>query len=654
MFDSIIVITDRKVLDKQLQKTLKDLQQTDGVVNPVDLTSKQLKEYLEKGKDIIICTIQKFGVISDAMSQLKGNTFAVVIDEVHSSQSGENAKELKKVLSGNKSEDEQDEEDDDNLTIEEIIEKEIEARGKQKHISFFGYTATPRDKTLQIFGKKTETGSEAHHLYSMEQSIYEGFTLDVLKNYTTYTRYFKLIQTAEDPQLDKKKVMRAIFNYVDSHPKVISQKVSIILDHFVNKGSKEIIGKARGMVVVRSRRHCVLFHQEMKKQMKERNLTYSCLVAFSGKIKHNNKDNTELSLNQENGVEGNDIPTALKDPRYRIVIVSSKLQTGFDEPLLYSMYIDKKLGGIQCVQTLSRLNRTKTGKTGTFILDFVNDTEDIVNAFNRYYRSTELVGEVNPDDLYQLVYKIEKYNVYTQDHVNRFCREFYKKTDTDQTLQTILNEVVENWKKLSTDNDTSEQSQDNFRSDIQSFCRKYSFLSQIITFKEIEWEKLYVFFKYLNRKLYTKESEELQISDYISLDSLRLQYISDSKLSLQGGGTLNVGQDGSGVKKGEDPITLSTIIREVNEIYGIKLTEEDKLDLENIERRLSLNDELLSVMNGNNSEDAKKDHFIKLVKESFLDYYADRIDFYKKVMNPNILPKLLDGMYKDYRNGLLK
>jgi type I restriction enzyme R subunit len=483
----------------------------------------------------------------------------------------------------------------------------------------------------------------------MRQSIAEGFTLDVLENYTTYKRYFKVQKTGEeDIELPEGKVKRELVNFVDTHPEVIRQKVAIILEHFVNKGSKAIAGKARGMVVVRSRKHCVLFQEEMKKQMKDRNLPYSCLVAFSGVINHNGRENTEPLLNKENGMEGNDIPSALKDPRYRLLIVSSKFQTGFDEPLLYAMYVDKKLGGVQCVQTLTRLNRTKSGKTGTFVLDFANETEDIVNSFQPYYTSTELTGETEPDKLYDLEYKIEQYGIYTQDHIDRFCTEFYKNTDTDQALHPIIDEVVENWKKLYTD-----EIKEEFKSDIQSFCRLYSYVAQIATFTEIRWEKLYVFLRFLNKKLPKKEGATVTIKDAVDLESLRIQFVAESRLSLEEKkGELDPMSDGKSKQQEEDRELLSEIIKRVNEVFGIELTQEDKLDIGNVEKRLENHEELRSVMFGNNSEDAKKEFFNSLVKESFTDYYSDRLDFYKKVMNPKILPMLLDGMYQEFIKGL--
>ena len=482
IFDTILVVTDRRVLDKQLQNTLRQLEQTQGVVNPVDKTSQQLKEFLEKGKDIIVTTIQKFPVISETISELKGQKFAVVIDEVHSSQSGETSKHLKRSLSLDKFTDEEG-----NVDYEEMIRQEILSRGRQEHISFFGFTGTPKNKTLELFGRKNEDGHFVpFHSYSMRQSIHEGFTLDVLAHYTTYKRYFKLHQAegASDEELPESKVMRQLIDYVDSHDQVIQQKVSIMLRHFVSVTSKKISGRGRAMVVTRSRKHCVLFYQEMKRQMQHMGLTYTCLVAFSGSVSHKGIEYTEHGLNKENGMEGTNIPDAFKDPRFRILIVASKFQTGFDEPLLHTMYVDKKLSGVQCVQTLSRLNRTKSGKTDTFVLDFVNDPEDIVNSFQPYYTSTVLVGETEPDKLYDLQHEIEAFNLFTDDDVDRFCHEFYSQSTTDENLQPILNVVVKNWKDLE-----DEDQQQEFKSKIQSFARLYSYISQIISFAEVRWGK---------------------------------------------------------------------------------------------------------------------------------------------------------------------
>ena len=650
MFDTILVITDRKVLDSQLKKTLKDLQQTDGVVNPVDINSKQLKEFLEKGKDIIVTTIQKFPFISETISQLKGQTFGVVIDEVHSSQSGETSKHLKKSLSGDVIENE-----DGEVDYEEMIRKEIESRGKQPHISFFGFTGTPKNKTLELFGRKNENGGfEPFHSYSMKQSIYEGFTLDVLEHYTTYKRYFKVKQTdTEDKELPEGQVMKQLVDYVDSHDETINQKVNIILNHFTSSTSKKINGRGRGMVVVRSRKHCVLFYKEMVRQMKERGLSYSCLVGFSGVVhlKGDHKEYTEVSLNKENGLEGSNIPSGLKDPRFRILIVSNKFQTGFDEPLIHSMYVDKKLSGVQCVQTLSRLNRTKSGKTDTFVLDFVNDTEKIVESFQPFYTSTVLTGETEPDKLYDLQNEIESFTIFSDDHIDRFCKEFYRNTETDERLHPIIDEVVDNFKNLENDEQKEE-----FKSKIQSFIRLYSYISQIINFTEVNWEKLYVFLRFLNKKLPKGIIDRISIIDSVDLGSLRIQMMGESRLSLEDkGGEIEPMSGGTGGGIGEPELDLlSHIIQRINEVYGIELSEEDKVDLKQVTERLKNNDDLVSVMMGDNSESDKKDWFKKEFGGEVSEYYGDRLDFYKKIMNPKVFPMILEGMYKDYNNDIRK
>jgi type I restriction enzyme, R subunit len=642
MFDTILVITDRKVLDKQLQKTVTQLEQTSGVVNPVELTSQQLKEFLELGKDIIITTVQKFPVISETISELKSKSFGVIIDEVHSSQSGETSKHLKKSLSVT-------EDEDGEIDYEEMIRKEIESRGKQSHISFFGFTGTPKNKTLELFGRKnTEGNFVPFHSYTMKQSIHEGFTLDVLQNYTTYKRYFKVLQTQEeDEELPEGKVKRELVNYVDSHHETIKQKVSIILNHFVKKTSKTISGRGRGMVVVRSRKHCVLFHEEMVKQMRERNLSYSCLVGYSGSIYHNGRENTETSLNSENGLQGKNIPNGLKDPQYRILIVSNKFQTGFDEPLLQSMFVDKKLSGVQCVQTLSRLNRTKSGKTDTFVLDFSNETDGIVESFQPYYTSTILTEETDPDKLYDLVYEIEQYSLYTKYQVDEFCKEFYKNTDSDEKLHPIIDVVVDKFNEIL---DTEQQVE--FKSKIQSYIRLYSYISQISTFSEISWEKTYVFLRFLNKKLPKGISEKINIIDSIDLDSLRIQMIGESTLSLEDKrGELYPLSDGVGGMVEEPTELLSEIIEKINSVFGLDLREEDKVDIQNVEKRIKEDEEMKKVYHGNNSDDVKQEFFEKLLREMFVDYTGERLDFYKKVMDKRVFSHLKSSMYKNYQQS---
>lgn len=645
IFDTVIVITDRKVLDQQLQRTIKDLEQTVGVVNPIDKNSSQLRECLEKGKDIIISTIQKFPMISESIGEIPGKTFGIIVDEVHSSQSGESSKHLKKSLSKG---DEEQQEDEDFTDIDERILKEIKSRGKQKHISFFGFTGTPKNKTLEIFGHKNELGEFVpFHTYTMKQSISEGFTLDVLEHYTTYHRWFKLNKVeVEDRELPKSKVMRELVNFVDSHNITITNKVRIILNHFVNHSSKKIGGRGRSMVVVRSRYHCVLYFLEMRKQMKELGLPYSCLTGFTGTVRVDGQDYTENSLNQlDNRVS---IPNGLKDPRYRILIVNNKFQTGFDEPLLHSMYVDKKLSGLQCVQTLSRLNRVTTGKTDTFVLDFCNDVDQIYESFQPYYETTKLVGETDPNRLYTLQGDIENFNLYTKYEIDEFCSIFFDEKQPDEKLQPILNRVVDNFKRIVEENQREE-----FRSMIQSFIRLYGYISQIITFHDIELEKLHVFLKYLNKKLPKRSRGEdvTEILNSVNLDSFRIQKVFEGSIKLyDGDGELDTVEDGG--SKGiveEEKDLLSEIIKKVNDVYGVGLSEEDKIDLHNVRKRLRENVELHKVMVGDNIETNKKDKFNEVMMDVFLKYVNTKFEFYKKLEDPKIKGYVEQKLYEDYK-----
>ncbi len=650
MFDSIIVITDRKVLDKQLQNTIKQLEQTNGVVNPIDENSSQLKKHLESGKDIIITTIQKFPRISETISELSDKTFGIIIDEVHSSQSGESSKHLKKSLS--KGVEEDFEEDDEITDIDEFIREELRSRGKQKHISFFGFSGTPKNKTLELFGRKDENGDfVSFHTYTMKQSLTEGFTLDVLENYTTYKQWFILNKkVVEEKELPKMKVMKRLINFVDDQSHTITQKVKIILDHFINHTSKKIEGKGRGMVVVRSRLHCVRYKMEFDKQMKELGLSYRCLVGFSGVVfdKDTNKEYTENSMNQL--PQGVSIPDGFKDPKYRILIVSSKFQTGYDEPLLHSMYVDKTLRGLQCVQTLSRLNRTTTGKTDTFVMDFVNTTEDIFESFQPYYQKTILIGETDPNRLYSIETDLKKFNLYTEFEIKDFCNIFYDKKQPQELLQPVLNRVVQNWSRIELSED-----RENFRSLVQSYIRLYGYISQIVTFEDIDLEKLYVFLRYLNKKLPKREQENIDdITSLVDLDSFRMEETFKGKIKLN-----EIDGEfeplGSGISKtfvADELDTLTQIIQRINEIYGEQITEEDKVDIENMKRRVITNPELKEVMTGENSETNKRHKFDEVMTNVLLSYVNNRLDFYNKMDDPKIKTFIGDLLYENLKQNI--
>ncbi len=644
MFNTIVVVTDRTVLDDQLRNTIRALEKTAGVVSGVEQGSQQLKDFLEQGKDIIVTTIQKFPFISADIAALDHRTFGVIIDEVHSSQSGELSKELKKSLSKT------DEVDEEEFDYEDWLRQEFQSRGKQEHISFFGFTGTPKEKTLELFGTKTTEGQFVpFHIYSMDQSIHERFTLNVLRNYTTYKRYFKIHQTNKvDREVPTAKGKRELMKYVDAHAMTIKYKVEIILDHWIHRGSKEIQRRSRGMIVTQSRKHCVLYFKEINRQLTDRGLGYRALVGFSNEVSFDGEKYTETGLNRTVGHVG-DIPLGLKNPKFRLLVVANKFQTGFDEPLVQSMYVDKKLGGVQCVQTLSRLNRTTPGKTETFVLDFVNEPEEIQKSFQRFYQSTILEEETDPNRLYDLRRQINDYHLFTDEDVNQFCMVFFDVRRDEGALHPILDAVVDQFNSIE-DVEVREE----FRSQIQAYIRMYGYLSQIINFEDIALEKLFIFLKYLNRKLPKRESGRLDLSDTVDLDSLRIQKIAEQNYDLTSEETI-VGPPEFGDKEIIEPEydLLSEIIKRINETHGVNLTEDDRIDLSRLKKRLADSTEVRKYMTGNSSEENKQRYFRDQFNEFMIDYVNERFEFYKKMdENPSAKDVIFQALYANYQDSL--
>jgi type I restriction enzyme R subunit len=642
LFDTIIVVTDRTVLDDQLRNTIRSLANVDGVVNGVQKGSKELKEFLELGKDIVITTIQKFPFISETIASLGHKTFGVIIDEVHSSQSGELSKELKRSLSNT------EDEDDDAVDYEEMLRREIASRGKQNHISFFGFTGTPKEKTLELFGTRTADGQFVpFHTYSMYQSIHEGFTLDVLQNYTTYSRYFKVKQTKTgEIEIPTSKGKKELVKFVDSHEQTIQYKVNIILDHWIDMGSKEIQGRSRAMVVTQSRKHCVQYFFEINRQLKERGITYRSLVGFSGEVLYEGQKYTEAGLNLTIDHDG-DVPLGLKNPKYRLLVVANKFQTGFDEPLVQSMYVDKHLGGVQCVQTLSRLNRTTSGKEKTFVLDFVNSVGDVNEAFQRFYKSTILEGETDPNALYDTKREIDDFHLYTPEDVNRFCEIFFDRNRDEGNLHPILDRVVDQFKKIE-----DKEQRETFKSNLQKFIRMYGYLSQIINFTDIELEKSYVFYKYLNKKLPKRETDTFDIADSVDLESLRIQKTYEKIEGLINEDSVVAPPDfGGGTQQEPELDLLSEIINQINTTYGVNLTDDDRVDLERLKKRLVESTEVRTYMDGDNSEDNKRIFFKQQFDDLMVDYVNDRFEFYKKMEeNQSMKNMIFQMMYSGYQN----
>lgn len=631
VFDSIIVITDRKVLDKQLQDTITSLQQVQGVVQQIDKNSEQLRKSLSSGKNIIVTTIQKFSVVVNRMKELNGMNFGVIVDEVHSSQGGKGTKNLNKTLSLNL---EDEVEVTDDIVNEEIskIRSEMKSRQKQNHISFFGFTGTPKPQTLEVFGTPVEgtTQKRPFHTYTMKQSIGEGFTLDVLKSFTPVKRWFKLKGKGEDVELPESRGKKELIKWVDSNPETITRKCGIIIDHLLHTTVKSIEGRGKGMVIVRSIEDSVKFFIEMNKQLKDKGLQnkIKCVVGFSGEQQVNGEKVTEHSLNKENGFDSKDIPTGFKNPLYRVLIVCNKFQTGFDEPLLHSMFIDKPISGVQCVQTLSRLNRKTRGKKSTFVLDFVNKVETIQESFQNFYQTTILSEDTDPNLVYDLLDKVRNYNLFTPQEIDDWNNIFFSEKRDDSLLQPTLNVVLSRWSEL------SDEDRDLSRTQFSNYCKLYGFISMVHQFDNIELEKHYIFFEYLRKKFPVDGLKRLDVSDLVDLDSLNLDIKGKLNISLENEDTLfDPNQYGEGKGKDEEEFDLlSEIINEINDYFG-KGPEGTEEGTKKLLKDIVNDKEFQSVVQSDNTDSNKRDKLQSIISDKnikTLDTNHKLYDYFEK------------------------
>ena len=639
VFDSIIIITDRKVLDKQLQDTVKSLETVQGVVQQIDKNSEQLRESLTTGKNIIITTIQKFSVVVNRMRELNGMNFGVIVDEVHSSQGGKGTKNLNKTLSLNL---EDDVEVTDDLVNEEIskIRSEMKSRQKQNHISFFGFTGTPKPQTLEVFGTPVEgtTQKRPFHTYTMKQSIGEGFTLDVLKSFTPVKRWFKLKGKGEDVELPEGKGKQELIKWVDSNPETISKKVNIIITHLLNTTVKSIEGRGKGMIIVRSIKDSVKFFFEMNKQLKEKGLQnkIKCVVGFSGEIEHNGEKVTEHSLNKENGFDSKDIPTGFKNPLFRVLIVCNKFQTGFDEPLLHSMFIDKSVSGVQCVQTLSRLNRKTRGKRDTFVLDFVNKVETIQESFQNFYQTTILSEDTDPNLVYDILDKVRNYHLFTSQEIDDWNNIFFTEKRDDSQLQPTLNVVLDRWSEL------PQEERDSSRTQFSNYCKLYGYVSMIHQFDNIELEKHYIFFEYLRKKFPVDGLTRIDVSDLVDLESLNLDVKGKLNISLEQEDTIfdpNEYGDGKG-KDEEEYDLLSEIINDINEHFG-KGPEGTEEGTKNLLREIVNDDEFKKVITSDNTDSNKRDKLDEIIGSKNITTLDTNHKLYDYFENKDVKEKMI-------------
>ncbi len=590
VYDSVIVVTDRVVLDQQLQNTIYQFEHKQGVVQKIEVNAAQLAGALGTGVPIVITTLQKFPFVTEKIGDLPMHRYAVIVDEAHSSQGGETATELKGVLAGAaiKEEAKTKAEEAGLPDYEEEVLKAMAKRGKQPNISFFAFTATPKYKTLEVFGRPGADGKpEPFHLYSMRQAIEEGFILDVLKNYTTYKTYYRLIKSIEDdPQVDKRKAGRALARFMSLHPHNIAQKTEVMVEHFRHFTMHKIGGRAKAMVVTSSRLHAVRYKQAFDKYIAEKGYQgIKALVAFSGTVIDPDApevEYTEVGMNQ--GIREKELPERFGTEEYQVLLVAEKYQTGFDQPLLHTMYVDKRLAGIQAVQTLSRLNRTHPGKENTFVLDFVNQPEEILAAFQPYYEQTLIGEQAEAKQLYEIQAKLDAQQVYYKAEVEEFARVFYlprqRQTQRDHArMNACIDPAVGRFTEL------DEEPQEEFRKTLAAYRNLYAFLSQIIPFQDSDLEKLYAYIRFLLKKLPKPDHGPVyDFDDEVALKFYRLQKISDGSIPLEPGKEETISGPtsvGTGVVRG-DEIELSKLIDILNEQFGTDFKPGDQLFFESI------------------------------------------------------------------------
>lgn len=650
IFDSVVVVTDRIVLDKQLQDTIYQFEHKRGVVEKIDKDSTQLAEALEKGVPVIITTLQKFPFVTEKIGKLPKRRYAVIIDEAHSSQSGETATELKAVLAGKAIEEEaRAEAEEQGLPdFEEEILRTMAKRGKQPNISFYAFTATPKYKTIEMFGQSGPDGNpRPFHLYTMRQAIEEGFILDVLKNYTTYKAYFRLVKSiGDDPQVEKRKAARALARYLNLHPHNIEQKTKIMVEHFRTSVKHKIGGKAKAMVVTSSRLHAVRYKQAFDRYISKQGYDgINTLVAFSGSVADPDvpdKEYTETGMN--NGIKEKELPDKFAGEEYQILIVAEKYQTGFDQPLLHTMYVDKRLSGVQAVQTLSRLNRTHAGKEDTFVLDFVNEAKEIQDSFQPYYEETVIGEQVEPRHLYELQAKIDGAGVIHKNEIEEFAKVFYKPLSKQNVgdharMNACIDPAVNRFTGL------EEEEQEEFRKLLTSFRNLYAFLSQVLPFRDPDLEKLYSYVRFFLTKIPKGLRGPIyNFGDEIALKYYRIEKATEGRIELEKGKVSDVkGPYEVGTSAGhKEQIKLSQLIDILNDRLGTEFRPADQLFFDSIKEDALANSKVLQLAKVNTM-----DNFAIAFNKILGDLFINRMD-----ANEEITGKYLDD--KKFRDLVTK
>ena len=640
IYDTVLVVTDRVNLDKQIKNTIRQFMQVSSTVGWAK-SSSELKKLLDEGKKVIITIVHKFQfILQDISDVYKDRNFAIIIDEAHSSQNGSLSAKMNMVLSGNVYNDEDD--------LEDKINTIIEGRKMVSNASYFAFTATPKNKTLEMFGKKVPqadgtTKHEPHYVYTMKQAIEEGFIIDVLKFYTPVQSYYKLIKTVEDdPKFDKKRAQAILRFYVESSQYAVNEKAAVMVEHFhkevISKG--KIGGKARAMIVANSIKRAVKYYDAVTNLLKARKSPFKAIVAFSGTTDWHGKEVTESDIN---GFPSSTIEKTFKTEPYRFLIVANKFQTGFDEPLLHTMYVDTGLSDIKAVQTLSRLNRSHPGKKDTFVLDFVNDVDTIKAAFDRYYKTTILSGETDANKLNDLLDTMESIQVYNNEQVNNLVSLYINGAEREQ-LDVILDECVEVYKQLEV------EEQIEFKSSAKTFVRTYNFLAAILPYGSSEWEKLVIFLNLLVPKLPSPQGEDYTegILEDVDLDSYRVEARETLQISLENENSeinpIPVGTD-VGINVPELD-TLSSILEEFHKIVGdIDWTDADKVkkQLTELPEIVRQDEAYQNAMRTSDEQNARTESD-RATKDAILATMSSGIELYKAINENESFRKLVMDM----------
>ena len=653
VFHSVVVVTDRRVLDQQLQATIYQFEHKTGVVEKIDEDTQQLARALSQGTPIVITTIQKFPFISQALSTLEkrgsgvkidtaGKRFAVIVDEAHSSQSGETATTLRGML--NKAGIEaaiaaqlSDEEDDDlSDEAKAAVLREALQRARQPNLSFFAFTATPKFKTKALFDEPGPSGASPFHEYTMRQAIEEGFVMDVLQNYTTYKRFFGLIkQIEDDPDVPRRKAAKVLTRYLELHPVNIEQVVSVIVEHFQLYVMHELGGRAKAMVVTGSRLAAVKYKLAFDRYIKETGYTgIRSLVAFSGTVEDPDvpgSSYTEVAMND--GLAESELPETFGRDDYRVLLVAEKYQTGFDQPLLQTMYVVKRLAGVQAVQTLSRLNRIAPGKSRTFVLDFANEEDDIYKAFKPYYEATPVGENADPHRLSELQHRLLGWAIFTPADVTEFAEVWYRaKRDHSATDHRLMNAVLD--AAVDRFQDREEDEQEEFRGQLTAYRNLYAFLSQIIPYQDTDLERLYAFVRNLLAKLPPPgDGQAFVLDDEVALRFFRLQQMSEGSIDLlQGEADPLKGPTDVGTARAKDEeVTLSSLIDRLNERFGTDFTEADQLFFDQIRASAENNENIAEAARANSFQDFAS-YLDRMLDDLFIARMEGNEEIFSRVM----------------------